>query len=252
MRFRIFVKGAPLSTFIKGMPAFLRDLYQLKKQAATSDEFPLRGFYPCVRERYMDSGTAGGHYFHQDLLVASRIFKNNPERHVDIGSRIDGLVAHVASFRPIEVLDIRSLKSPSESIIFTQADLMDVDFSLVNYCDSVSCLHVLEHFGLGRYGDQIDFLGHLKGWKNIYRMLRKNGILYFSVPIGEQRIEFNAHRVFSINYLLEMMEGRYHVKSFSYVDDAGDLVRDPEMTSERLKSNFSCQYGCGIFELVKL
>jgi len=61
-------------------------------------------------DRFDQSGTASGHYFHQDLLVASRIFINNPEKHVDIGSRIDGFVAHVASFREIEVFDIRSLE----------------------------------------------------------------------------------------------------------------------------------------------
>jgi hypothetical protein len=31
------------------------------------------------------------------------------------------------------------------------------------YCDSLSCLHALEHFGLGRYGDPIDPRGHEKG-----------------------------------------------------------------------------------------
>ena len=54
---------------------------------------------------YADSaGTVKGHYFHQDLLVARLIHEHNPKRHIDIASRIDGFVAHVASFREIEVL----------------------------------------------------------------------------------------------------------------------------------------------------
>ncbi|MBU1743748.1 MAG: hypothetical protein KJ649_02455, partial [Proteobacteria bacterium] len=69
--------------------------------------------------------------------------------------------------------------------------------------------------------------------------------------IGEQRIEFNAHRVFSVAYLLEMIEGRYRLDGFSFVNDAGDLTQNPAMGGERIRSNFGCRYGCGIFELTK-
>ena len=251
MQFRIIVKGTPLGTFLRHLPAFLREYRELRGQAVQAD-FPFGSFYPCLEDRRQESGTATGHYFHQDLLVAGRIFHNNPVRHVDIGSRIDGLVAHVASFRPVEVLDIRDLQSPGENILFRQADLMDRDFAWADYCDSVSCLHALEHFGLGRYGDRIDYGGHLTGWENIARMLKAGGKLYFSVPIGEQRIEFNAHRVFSVPYLLRMIEKHYHLDAFSYVNDEGDLVRNPALTGAAVDNSFGCHYGCGIFELTKL
>ena len=102
---------------------------------------------------------------------------------------------------------------------------MDGANVLHDYCDSISCLHALEHFGLGRYGDRVDYNGHLLGWENIYKMLKKGGKCYFSVPIGKQRIEFNAHRVFSVEYLVNVMIGsRYKIDSFSYVNDKGDLV----------------------------
>lgn len=103
MRFRIVVKGMPLFTYLKGMPSFLKEYSEIRCQARKSEEnFPFGPFYPCLEDRYQESGNATGHYFHQDLLVANRIFVNNPIRHVDIGSRIDGLVAHVASFREIK------------------------------------------------------------------------------------------------------------------------------------------------------
>ncbi len=251
MRLRIIVKGMPLLTFLKGMPAFLREYMKIRHQAASGD-FPFGPFHPCLDDRRKESGTATGHYFHQDLLVAKRIFHHNPVRHVDVGSRVDGLVAHVASFRQIEVLDIRDLKSPAENICFRKADLMAPDFGLIDYCDSLSCLHALEHFGLGRYGDPIDYFGHLTGWVNIHRMLKEGGKLYFSVPIGTQRIEFNAHRVFALPYLLEMIADKYRLDAFSYVNDSGELILDPEMTDEAVRQNFSCHYGCGIFELTKL
>jgi hypothetical protein len=253
MQLRIIIKGMPLLTYLRGLPAFRKEYREIRRQAGTSPQaFPFGRTYPCLEDRRQESGVATGHYFHQDLLVAGRIFANRPARHVDIGSRIDGLVAHVASFREIEVLDIRELTSPAPNILFRRADLMDPDFALQDYCDSVSCLHALEHFGLGRYGDRLDYRGHLLGWENIRKMLKKSGKLYFSVPIGKQRIEFNAHRVFSVATLLSMIDGRYRLDAFSLVDDAGDLKRDPAMTPEAIRGDFGCHYGCGIFELTKV
>jgi SAM-dependent methyltransferase len=252
VQFRIIVKGNNLSKLIKAMPSFLREYRMLKKQTMNGpDDFPFGIFYPCIEERFQESGTASGHYFHQDLLVAGKIFRNNPVKHVDIGSRVDGFVSHIASFREIEVFDIRKLTIQIDNIIFKQADLMDPKLNLPDYCDSLSCLHALEHFGLGRYGDKIDYHGHLLGWQNIYNVLKRNGKLYFSVPIGRQRIEFNAHRVFSLDYLLKMMKDRYQIDSFSYVNDAGDLIKNADLNNDSIENNFSCHYGCGIFELTK-
>ncbi|ESP62750.1 hypothetical protein SMITH_554 [Smithella sp. ME-1] len=235
------------------MPAFLQEYREFKKQALhKNNDFPLDKFYPCVEDRNQESGIASGHYFHQDLLVASKIFKNNPVNHVDIGSRIDGFVAHVASFREIEVFDIRNLTIQPDNISFKQIDLMDEGLNMFGYCDSLSCLHALEHFGLGRYGEKIDYQGHLKGWNNMYNILKKKGKLYFSVPIGKQRIEFNAHRVFSLPYLLNMINDYYQIDSFSYVNDAGNLIKNADLNNQSINNNFSCNYGCGIFELTKI
>ena len=173
-------------------------------------------------------------------------------KHVDIGSRVDGFVAHVASFRDVEVFDIRDLSNSIQNIKFRRFNLIDKNFNLQNYCDSLSCLHALEHFGLGRYGDEINYDGHLIGWGNIYKTLKKGGKLYFSVPIGPQRLEFNAHRVFSMNYLLDLIGSRYTIDSFSYVDDQGDLHSYVSLEKNQIDKNFSCNYGCGIFELSKI
>ena len=121
--------------------------------------------FPILNEYKEQAGTATGHYFHQDLLVASLIHEVNPKRHIDVGSRIDGFVAHVAAFRTIEVLDFRPLISCGhKQIKFMQADLMSLGSHLFEITDSLSCLHALEHFGLGRYGDPINPNGHLIGF----------------------------------------------------------------------------------------
>lgn len=234
------------------IPQFLRDYRELKRQQKTSSvSFPFGELYPCLDDRSDNAGTAKGHYFHQDLLVARRIFANAPRLHVDVGSRVDGFVAHVAAYREIEVFDVRPLKSNIPNVRFRQVDLMaPLPPALQGYCDSVSCLHALEHFGLGRYGDTVDFEGHLKGLANLKGVLAKGGKLYLSVPIGPQRIEFNAHRVFAVSTLLSLNRDM-RVDRFSYVDDRGDLHENAALEADTVAANFGCRYGCGIFELTK-
>lgn len=237
---------------LKALPWYRRTQKEFRKQTKElNSQFPITSSYPCLLDKDDEGGSAKGHYFHQDLLVAQEIFKNNPVKHVDIGSRIDGFVGHVATFRTIEVLDIRDITSTIPNVEFLQADCMSPDFKYENYCDSASSLHAIEHFGLGRYGDPIDAMGHLKGLDNIYKMLKRGGTLYFSVPIGPQRVEFNAHRVFSIKYLLQYFKDKYTIEAFSFVDDNLDLHRNIKLTEESIHNNCGCRYGCGIFVLTK-
>jgi SAM-dependent methyltransferase len=244
----------PLTTynFIKGLRFYFRDLKTFKRQLKGNKEFSFVKYYPILGERFTNSGTLSGQYFYQDLLVAKRIFLNSPQRHADVASRIDGFVAHVASFREIEVFDIRPNKSKVSNIKFIQADLMQLPDNMTDYCDSISSLHAIEHFGLGRYGDPIDAYGHIKALENIYKILRKGGRFYFSVPMGPQRIEFNAHRVFDLSYLLKLFENKYQIERFSYVSDAGDLHEDIKLLKDKVVNNFGCVDGLGIFEFIKI
>ncbi len=237
---------------MKGLPFYFRSLREIKRQLQKGENlFPLRRPILCLEDRFVESGSASGHYFHQDLLVARMIHLNNPGKHVDIGSRMDGFIAHLASFRAVEVMDLRPLESTTANIRFVQSDLMkEVEAPYVDYCDSISSLHAIEHFGLGRYGDKIEPRGYLLGLNNIYRILKRRGKFYFSVPIGPQRIEFNAHRVFGVRYLKELLVGKYEIDSFSYVDDQGRLHENASLDGN-IDANFGCFFGCGIFELTK-
>lgn len=240
---------------VKSVPFFLKDYFSLTGQLNSEPKlkkiFPITGFYPALADRFAESGHLVKHYFQQDLYVARRIFDNNPTKHIDIGSRIDGFVGHVASYRPIEILDIRPLQKQYPNIYFRQADLMNMPPELHGYCDSISSLHAIEHFGLGRYGDPIDINGHTKALENIYNILKPGGIFYFSSPIGSQRIVYNAHRVFSLSYLVTLFNTRYIIKSFSYIDDNENFFEKVPLTSEIITNNCGCSFGCGIFELVK-
>lgn len=238
---------------LKALPWYRRSKKEFKKQwLADKRSFGQIVSYPCLRDRDEEGGTASGHYFHQDLLVAQEVFSAKPQNHVDVGSRINGLVAHIACFREITILDIRTVTPVIQNVKFIQADCMSANFPWVDYCDSLSSLHAVEHFGLGRYGDPIDINGHIKGLNNLYKMLKQGGTFYFSVPIGKQRIEFNAHRVFSVKYLLDYFRDKYELKSFSFVDDGGNLHKKISLTDDLISSNCGCNYGCGIFVLTKL
>jgi hypothetical protein len=158
---------------------------------------------PCLGDRFEEAGVTKSEYFWQDLLVARRIFQNSPIRHVDVGSRLDGFVAHLASFREVEVFDIRPVSHNIPGVLFRQADLMtEGSISAYvqggrGYCDSLSCLHAIEHFGLGRYSDPVDPLGYARGIINLSMLLLPGGRLYLSAPIGRQRVEFNANWIFN-------------------------------------------------------
>lgn len=236
---------------LKGLRRYRSDYYRLKEQSRiASAKCSIRASYPCLNDFSDQPGSATGHYFHQDLFVAQRIFSQNPERHVDIGSRIDGFVAHVASFRKIEVFDYRELLTPIPNVVFRQCDLLAPPPNLNNYCDSLSCLHVIEHVGLGRYGDPIDLFGHLKALQSLAAILKPDGLLYLSAPFGEERIEFNAHRVFSLATLVEMVRSKFRLLGFSYVDDAGNFEPNANLDN-LLARNPPANFSLAIFELQK-
>lgn len=180
---------------LRGLPVFLRDWAVFRKNYPGKMKL-----MPCLHDRYEEGGATKSEYFWQDLLVARAIHAAKPVRHVDIGSRVDGFVAHVASFRDCEVFDVRPISTAVPGVVFRQADLMNpASLPIIageGYCDSLSCLHAIEHFGLGRYGDPVNPLGYQRGIANMAQLLQLGGTFYLSTPIGQERVEFNANWVF--------------------------------------------------------
>lgn len=158
---------------------------------------------PCVHDWKDSAGSTSSEYFWQDLLVAQLIHKANPRKHVDVGSRIDGFIAHVASFREVEVFDVRPLESEIPQVTFRQADLMVGNSALSEITDSLSCLHAIEHFGLGRYGDPLNAAGFTLGLANLVNLLEPGGTLYLSCPSGDDVVHFNAHRALLPSTIVE-------------------------------------------------
>ncbi len=237
---------------LRGVPWFYRNLNTIKKQITLSKgDFPITKLYPCLDDRFDKSGTLPLHYFYMDRHVAARIWENNPIKHVDIGSRVDGFIAHLSVFRQVEVFDIRPAVFMIPNVSFRQTDLMSRETLTENYCDSISSLHAIEHFGLGRYGDPVSINGHLDALNNITYLLQPGGKFYFATPIGPQRIEFDAHRVFSLRYLCELFQEQYKIDHFSYISDNNEFFEHVPLTDALIDSNANCTYGCGIFEMTR-
>ena len=229
---------------IRGITKYINDYIKFSRKNTT-----VINFKPCLTDYYEESGDIKSEYFWQDLLISQLIFKNNPKRHIDIGSRIDGFVAHVASFRSIDVFDIRPIQSQIPNVNFYQSDLMDIDFNILNACDSLSCLHTIEHFGLGRYGDQINNNGYELGLINMTKLLLPGGIFYLSTPIGKEMIEFNANWIFNPTRIIEIVKKQGLFLSEIYILKNGNQFLKIDLNQIDKLSND--RYNLGIFIFIK-
>jgi len=235
-----------LAQNLLNLPHFLRTARAYAKSTTPADlPLRLRNLRPILTEFASEAGSAQGHYFHQDLWAAQLIFNLRPSSHIDVGSRLDGFVAHLLTFMPVDVIDIRPLTSPITNLRFIQEDATTLSRFHDNSIPSISSLHAVEHFGLGRYSDPIDPAASSKAMHALARVLQPNGQLYFSVPIGRQRLEFNAHRIFSPITILQHFSA-LHLLSFSAVDDDGRFLQNAT------PSDFTnAHYSCGLFHFTK-
>jgi len=162
--------------------------------------------YPIALDRMENAGVLGS-YFWQDLWAAQHIYNNKPVVHFDIGSRIDGFIAHLLSFgQKVSLLDIRPLSHNIPGVEFIQCDATNLENIEDNSVESLSALCSLEHFGLGRYGDPIDPDACFKCFEAIQKKMKKDGQIYISVPIGKEHLEYNAHRVFAAKTIVSSFD----------------------------------------------
>jgi SAM-dependent methyltransferase len=153
-------------------------------------------------------------YFLQDTWFARKVASRRPDRHVDVGSSVKSM-ALIAQFVPVTLVDIRPVEIEVAGFTFVEGSVLALPFPDQSQM-SLSSLCVIEHIGLGRYGDPVDARGSEKAATELLRVLARGGDLYVSVPVdGECRIYFNAHRAFTRDYLLglfpglELLEERY-------------------------------------------
>jgi SAM-dependent methyltransferase len=186
------------------------------------------------------------HYIYHPAWAARILQKTNPEYHIDISSTVT-FCSIVSAFIPIHFYDYRPANIQLNNLHMDQANLMCLPFE-TNSVNSISCMHTVEHIGLGRYGDPIDYNGDIKAMKEISRVLIPTGNLLFVVPVGKRRIEFNAHRIYHYEDIINAFP-ELELVEFSLVPDNYEetgMILNP--SCELINSQ---NWGCGCYWFTK-
>lgn len=194
--------------------------------------------YPQLHDRTYSS-PFDFHYFYQDTWAAQRVATVRPEHHIDVGSRID-LVGFLTALTRVVFVDIRPLDARVDNLQFVEGSILSLPFESQSV-SSISCLHVAEHIGLGRYGDELDPEGMRKAAGELSRVLAPGGNLLFGCPVGRERVMFNAHRITPPSTVVSMFSDLDLIEH-SGVDDAGNFA-----VNRRLDELASADYACGLF-----
>jgi SAM-dependent methyltransferase len=198
--------------------------------------------YPWL---YDDTPNTGfdAHYIYHPAWAARILAKIMPEYHIDISSTLT-FSTMVSAFIPVRFYDYRP---PILQLNNLQCDFIDLN-SLPFETDSMatlSCMHTVEHIGLGRYGDKLDPEGDLKAIKELKRVVKPGGTMLFVSPIGQPKLMFNAHRIYSYSQVCDYFSG-FTLKDFSLVTDKNEfIVNASPVLADKQK------YGCGCFWFVK-
>lgn len=164
----------------------------------------LENLKPCILDK-TNTTPVDPVYFYQDSWCARKIFENRPAHHYDIGSSAE-MNGIISQFTPTTMVDIRPINLSMDGFSFKTGNILHLPFK-DNELDSVSSICVIEHIGLGRYGDELDSFGSEKAIDELKRILASNGDLYVSVPVDDaNKIYFNAHRAFTREYVLELFK----------------------------------------------
>jgi len=202
--------------------------------------------YPCLQDNNT-STPFDTHYLYHTAWAARIIKKINPPLHIDIGSclRFNSVIS---SFIPVLHCDFRPPEIRLPNLEIQHADITNLTFKNASV-RSLSCMHVIEHIGLGRYGDLLDQTGDLKGVRELIRVLAVGGHLLICFPIsGSPRIEFNAHRVYSYRMVLDMFVD-LKLKEYSLIPD--DAYKKGIIVNASEDETNSQNYGCGCFHFIK-
>lgn len=223
------------------LPRYLRHWREYSSRAG--DAAPrFADSYPCLGD-WTSTMPFDAHYFYQGAWLARRVAARRPTRHVDVGSSALTLSVLSATTETLHI-DYRPLRAELAGLRCIAGDILDLPLEDASV-ESLSCLHVIEHIGLGRYGEPLDPAGSRKAAAQLARVLAPEGRLYLSVPVGRERTCFNAHRVFDPQTVLALFAPLTLV-AFALVDDEGRF-HEPA----RLDAAHGLDYGCGMFELAR-
>lgn len=225
-------------------PFIVPDYWQFYRRRDRRFALRLRDLYPCLKDKTITTGF-DRHYVYFTAWAARKVADLKPERHIDISSSLyfSGIVS---AFVPVDFYDYRPADLVLPNFSSQAADLTALPFP-DNSITSLSCLHVIEHIGLGRYGDPIDPEGDQKAGRELTRVLAPGGSLLFATPVGATaRIEYNAHRIYSYEAVLALFPS-LTLEEFTLIPErSGAIVphADPAVLQNE-------RYACGCFHFIK-
>ena len=221
------------------------DQYQRFSRASLIQRPEFVDYYehPCLGD---DSKSTGfdAHYIYHVAWAIKKLYQSMPESHVDVSSSLNFCTA-VCSFTPIKFIDLRPANIHLENLNCVSGDLTNESEWYGRNYRSLSCMHVVEHIGLGRYGDEIDVNGDIRAMNNLKISLSQGGRLLFVVPVGRSEIYFNAHRVYSAFWIRDFFSDMCELLEFTFIPGLEDMkpVVDCDFHyADRFR------YGCGCFE----
>lgn len=241
----------PLFSFtnLRAWPAYGRFFADLRAYRRLGGRARLADLWPCLLDRTATSAI-DPHYFYQAIWAFRHILRQSPAQHVDVGSdvRYVGILSTVV---PVTFVDIRPLHLPLDNYKGVEGSVLAMPFPDRSLA-SISCLHVLEHIGLGRYGDPIDPHGTQKACRELTRVLAVEGKLYVSMPVGRSRVQFNGQRVSTVEEILSYFS-TLELEQMSFVDRDGTFNLDatPAAPAIATVENHSSDFGLGMFVFTK-
>ncbi|MBN1353345.1 MAG: DUF268 domain-containing protein [Candidatus Omnitrophica bacterium] len=228
--------------FIRLPKLYINYLRQWRHFAVMGGRADFDELAPCLFDRDPSSQSGGErHYFYQDIWALKKLAALKPDRHNDVGSRLDGFTGQATAICPVIYWDIRSPGFNLPNFEFRKGDILDLALADKSVY-SLSCLHVAEHVGLGRYGDSLDPDGTSKALRELMRILAKGGQLLLSMPIGRERVCFNAQRIWHPQKPVDVLD-ELRLLEFAAVSDGGDFMQGVS-PSDFVDANYSCGLYC--------
>lgn len=206
-------------------------------------EISEKDWFPCLNDN-TEFTEFDAHYVYHPAWAARIVKEINPKFHIDISSTLH-FCSILSAFIDVKFYDYRPAQLNLSNLVSDRIDLTNISFES-NSVESLSCMHTIEHIGLGRYGDPIDPDGDIKAINELKRVIKQGGNFLFVTPVGKPKIMFNAHRIYSFEMIRHLFDDSFELKEFSMVYDNQTFERNcnPENVQNQ-------HYACGCFWFVK-
>jgi SAM-dependent methyltransferase len=243
---RAFIPPAGINESFQVTEGFTEQFGQFREQSRLDGRFEpeQRDWFPFLNDNTSETGF-DAHYVLHTSWAARILAKTRPKVHVSFGDSLY-FVGIASGFTSITFCDIRKSGLPFRDIKEDSADLTSLPASWTGTLESISCMHVLEHIGLGRYGDTLDASGDRKAAAELARVLAPGGQLLMVVPMEDPpRVCFNAHRLYSYSQVMDLFPD-LSLLEFTLITNEGQFFEnaDPGL----LKGH---KYSCGCFRYTK-